>query len=55
MFEDYSPGFARHKGGAAGPRAEALWKEQQIGIHWEDESSADPEDYSGRGSRRSRI
>ncbi|MDS0277907.1 hypothetical protein NDI85_08870 [Halomicroarcula sp. S1AR25-4] len=51
MYKEYNPGFARHKGGAASPRAEILWEEQQIGIHWKDLPSANPDDYSGRGSQ----
>lgn len=50
MYEEYNPGFARHKGGAAGQTSRYLWDEGYVAIHWREVPSADPEDYEGRGA-----
>jgi hypothetical protein len=50
MYDEYSPGFARHKGGASDEIAEFLFENEMIAIRWKDLPSADPDDYDGRGS-----
>jgi hypothetical protein len=49
MYEDYKPGFARHKGGPK-DSAQYLWNERLIAIHWRNIASADPDDYEERAA-----
>lgn len=45
--ESLQTAFARHK---LGDSVQPLWEDQRIAVHWENSSSADPDDYEGRAA-----